>query len=40
LGGSKKLSEMQTDFANKVGKKYGLERGEEKSQATHKTIKN
>lgn len=28
FGGRRKLSEMQTDFAEKVGKRFGLERGE------------
>jgi DNA primase len=39
LGGRQKLSEMQTDFAEKVGKKYGLKRGIERSGAKHTTIK-
>lgn len=37
LGGKKKLSDMQTDFAKKV-KDLGLERGKQNSKATHKTI--
>lgn len=38
LGGSKALSEMQTDFAVQVGQKNGLERGLEGSRARHKTV--
>jgi len=34
-GGAKVLAQMQTDFAEKVGFKYGLERGVERSQAVH-----
>jgi len=39
LGGRQKLTEMQTDFAEKVGKQHGLKRGEERSRAKHTTIK-
>ena len=39
LGGSKMLNEMQTDFAEKVGIKHGLERGIEGSKAKHQSIK-
>lgn len=39
LGGKAALSKMQTDFAEKVGQKFGLQRGIEGSKATHKTIK-
>lgn len=39
LDGRKKMIAMQTDFADKVGAKYGLERGVEGSKATHTTIK-
>ena len=39
LGGRDKLKEMQTDFAENVGKKHGLERGKEGSRAKHTTIK-
>lgn len=39
LDGREKLSQMQTDFADKVGRQFGLERGIEGSKATHKTIK-
>lgn len=39
LGGREKLAEMQTDFADKVGKKYGLQRGIEGSSAKHTDIK-
>lgn len=39
LGGKAKLSAMQTDFAENVGAKYGLERGIEGSTATHTSIK-
>ena len=39
LGGRTKLNEMQTDFAEKVGKRHGLERGKEGSRAKHTSIK-
>jgi len=39
LGGRAVLSAMQTDFAEQVGKRHGLERGLEGSRATHKTIR-
>ena len=39
LGGSKALSAMQTDFAERVGKIHGLERGIEGSKAKHQRIK-
>lgn len=39
LGGSKMLNEMQTDFAEKIGIKHGLERGIEGSKAKHQSIK-
>lgn len=39
LGGSGKLSELQTDFAAGVGKAHGLERGTERSKATHKAVR-
>lgn len=39
LGGRAKLSEMQTDFAERVGKQHGLERGIEGSRAEHTTIR-
>lgn len=39
LGGRQTLSAMQTEFAKKVGEKHGLERGIERSTATHTTIK-
>lgn len=35
LGGRDGLSQLQTDFYNQVGKKFGLERGEVGSRATH-----
>jgi hypothetical protein len=38
-GGRKKLSAMQTEFHEKVGEKYGLERGVEGSKASHTSIK-
>lgn len=39
LGGSKhRMSEIQTEFYNEVGKNFGLKRGKEKSQAVHKTV--
>lgn len=39
LGGSKALNQMQTEFAEKVGARHGLERGIEGSKARHQTIK-
>lgn len=39
LGGKVTLSAMQTDFAEKVGRPFGLERGIEGSKAVHKTIR-
>lgn len=39
IGGPQMLSEMQTDFANDVGRKHGLERGIEGSNAQHQTIR-
>jgi hypothetical protein len=39
LGGKAKLSAMQTDFADSVGRKHGLERGLEGSKATHTSIR-
>jgi len=39
LGGSKALSGMQTDFADKVGKRHGLERGVERSKAKHQAVR-
>lgn len=39
LDGRTKLSEMQTEFAEKVGQVFGLERGIEGSGAKHVTIK-
>lgn len=39
LDGRQKLSQMQTDFAEKVGRQHGLERGIEGSKAKHQTIK-
>lgn len=39
LGGRDKLSKMQTDFHDKVGRRYGLERGQEGSRAKHETVK-
>lgn len=38
LGGAKALSEMQTDFAEQVGARHGLQRGIEGSKARHTTI--
>lgn len=38
LGGAKALSEMQTDFAERIGRKHALERGIEGSKARHTTI--
>lgn len=39
LGGKAKLSAMQTDFAEQVGRKHGLERGLEGSRASHTSIR-
>lgn len=39
LGGRAKLSQMQTDFAERVGRIHGLERGIEGSRARHTSIK-
>ncbi|MTE02131.1 hypothetical protein GIY56_17720 [Paracoccus sp. YIM 132242] len=39
VGGKATLSRMQTDFAHEVGISFGLERGRERSQATHRTIR-
>jgi len=39
LGGRKVLSEMQSDFAERVGKPVGLRRGVEGSKAIHTTAK-
>lgn len=39
LGGRKVLSEMQTEFAERVGKFVGLQRGVEGTKATHTTAK-
>lgn len=39
LGGKKTLSEMQTDFWQRVGRGHGLERGIEGSVARHQTVK-
>jgi hypothetical protein len=38
LGGAKALNEMQTDFAERVGRQHGLQRGLEGSRAHHVTI--
>lgn len=38
LGGSKALSDMQSDFAERVGKKHGLERGIKGSKAKHQRV--
>lgn len=38
LGGSKALSDMQSDFAENVGKKHGLERGIKGSKAKHQRV--
>lgn len=39
LGGAKALSQMQTDFVDRVGQVHGLARGIEGSKARHTTIK-
>lgn len=38
LGGSAKMRAMQTEFADKVGKRHGLQRGIEGSRAKHVTM--
>lgn len=39
IGGSKnRMNEIQTEFFNKVGKEFGLERGKENSTARHQTV--
>ena len=38
LGGAKALSDMQSDFAERVGKKHGLERGIKGSKAKHQRV--
>ena len=38
LGGARALSEMQTEFAEKVGLRHGLERGIEGSKAKHQRV--
>lgn len=39
LGGKAALSAMQTDFAEKVGRRFGLVRGLEGSKAVHQTVR-
>ena len=39
VGGKAELSAMQTDFAERVGRTHGLDRGIERSNARHETIK-
>lgn len=39
IGGKQNLRRMQTDFAEVVADRFGLERGLERSQAKHQTIK-
>jgi hypothetical protein len=39
VGGKPQLSAMQTDFAERVGVKYGLDRGIERSGRRHETIR-
>jgi hypothetical protein len=39
VGGAKKLTQLQTDFAEAIGPKYKLERGIEGSRETHQTVK-
>jgi len=39
LGGAKALKEMQTEFAEQVGKPRGLQRGQEGSKARHESVK-
>lgn len=38
IGNKTKMSKTQSDFYKEVGKKYGLERGEEKSLKVHKEV--
>ncbi|MFZ7280018.1 MobV family relaxase, partial [Avibacterium avium] len=38
FGGAKALSDMQSDFAERVGKKHGLERGIKGSKAKHQRV--
>ena len=38
-GGAAALRDMQTDFAERVGKRHGLERGIEGSKARHTTVR-
>jgi len=38
LGGPEAMRELQTDFAERVGKRHGLERGIEGSKAKHQSI--
>ncbi|MEL7596505.1 MobV family relaxase [Aeromonas veronii] len=39
LGGAKALSQMQTNFAEQVGQRHGLQRGIEGSKARHTTVR-
>jgi hypothetical protein len=39
VGGRDKLRELQSDFAELVAEPYGIERGQERSVAKHRTIK-
>lgn len=39
LGGSKALNQMQTEFADRIGQRHGLERGIERSKARHQTVR-
>jgi len=39
LDGREKLSKLQTEFAEQVGRRHGLVRGVERSRATHQTVK-
>ena len=39
LDGRQKLSQMQTEFADAVGRRHGLERGIEGSRATHQKVR-
>lgn len=39
LGGAKALSDMQTEFAEAVGKPHGLERGQPRSKARHTAVR-
>ncbi|QAX30701.1 hypothetical protein ETW24_15710 [Leisingera sp. NJS204] len=39
IGGKETLRQIQTDFAELVSERFGLERGRERSQAKHTTLR-